>query len=373
MQQTSRRNESQAVNPKLEVESVKDVQSSYPAPSTAESPVAEVPVSVHSVGLKDPRQFSHEVAHPNLARQPTSQNERNAKREGEPIETAVRTMTCAETAGLSSPILKPSKLPGETDESGLQPGSIVSFETSAVEPIPAGERRPQSEVRVAKKSRKPYADKLMTELPVPTDAAGTVNLRQFLDEVAQPDLSKSSLQQSERNPKRAAESIEPAVQKEKSAEAVRIPSAKLSERREFPWFTKRAGQGEEKQLRPLVGTENREETKASHLSVRAASNESILPDNEPSQAELLFRRTAVLMPKSDSIRVRQMDVLRSHAEPSASPLSVERESEAPTIQVTIGRVEIRATLPTPPSRKTLPKAPAMSLDDYLKQRSGGRR
>jgi hypothetical protein len=43
-----------------------------------------------------------------------------------------------------------------------------------------------------------------------------------------------------------------------------------------------------------------------------------------------------------------------------------------TIQVTIGRVEVRAEAPPgPPKPKSKPKAPAvMSLDDYLKQRKG---
>jgi hypothetical protein len=47
---------------------------------------------------------------------------------------------------------------------------------------------------------------------------------------------------------------------------------------------------------------------------------------------------------------------------------------APTIHVTIGRIEVRATpapASAPPSR---PKpAPTMSLDDYLRQRNGGSR
>jgi hypothetical protein len=48
---------------------------------------------------------------------------------------------------------------------------------------------------------------------------------------------------------------------------------------------------------------------------------------------------------------------------------------AETITVTIGRVDVRAVFSTPPSprvSRTQPRAP-MSLDEYLKQRSGGRR
>lgn len=47
--------------------------------------------------------------------------------------------------------------------------------------------------------------------------------------------------------------------------------------------------------------------------------------------------------------------------------------EPPTIQVTIGRVEIRAMASPAPSRKTSARSPAMSLEEYLKQRNGGQR
>jgi hypothetical protein len=45
----------------------------------------------------------------------------------------------------------------------------------------------------------------------------------------------------------------------------------------------------------------------------------------------------------------------------------------PTIQVTIGRVEVRATPPpTPVPKKRRHTAPVMSLDNYLRQRNGGK-
>ena len=48
---------------------------------------------------------------------------------------------------------------------------------------------------------------------------------------------------------------------------------------------------------------------------------------------------------------------------------------APTIQVTIGRVEVRANMTPPPARKTPEKkqSPHVSLDQYLRERNGGRR
>ena len=60
--------------------------------------------------------------------------------------------------------------------------------------------------------------------------------------------------------------------------------------------------------------------------------------------------------------------------PFVAPAASARPSAAPTIQVTIGRIEVRATPPTPATpRKASAKPAAMSLEEYLKQRSEGRR
>jgi hypothetical protein len=45
---------------------------------------------------------------------------------------------------------------------------------------------------------------------------------------------------------------------------------------------------------------------------------------------------------------------------------------APRVQVTIGRLEIRAAIAQPPPpRRPAPRAPTMSLDDYLANRAKG--
>jgi hypothetical protein len=51
------------------------------------------------------------------------------------------------------------------------------------------------------------------------------------------------------------------------------------------------------------------------------------------------------------------------------------EPAAPVVRVTIGRVEVRAQFPAAPSAPATPRSRALtlSLEDYLKQRSGGRR
>ena len=48
-------------------------------------------------------------------------------------------------------------------------------------------------------------------------------------------------------------------------------------------------------------------------------------------------------------------------------------TEPPTIHVTIGRIEVRATPPASPAKRSTPSSSALSLDDYLRARDGGKR
>ena len=75
----------------------------------------------------------------------------------------------------------------------------------------------------------------------------------------------------------------------------------------------------------------------------------------------------------------------STREPAIQPLSIEQivppdetqprasePAEPAVIRVTIGRIEVRATTPPlPAAPRTHPPGPALTLDDYLKQRNGG--
>jgi hypothetical protein len=51
----------------------------------------------------------------------------------------------------------------------------------------------------------------------------------------------------------------------------------------------------------------------------------------------------------------------------------QRPAAAPVIEVTIGRVEIRATVASSQEKKRAPRTPTLGLDAYLRQRGGGRR
>jgi hypothetical protein len=67
--------------------------------------------------------------------------------------------------------------------------------------------------------------------------------------------------------------------------------------------------------------------------------------------------------------------LQVMSRPVASDLTrgAEPDPPAPTIRITIGRVEVRAVTPPPaPSRRPARPAPRMSLDEYLRSQNGGR-
>ena len=95
--------------------------------------------------------------------------------------------------------------------------------------------------------------------------------------------------------------------------------------------------------------------------------ETLPPETPPPTAQALPTREGATMVARPRTRLAQ----------PAGPVPAEGEQPAsgpespPTIRVTIGRVEVRAVMPpapepAPPTRH----APQLSLDDYLKQRSG---
>lgn len=91
-------------------------------------------------------------------------------------------------------------------------------------------------------------------------------------------------------------------------------------------------------------------------------------------------------PESDPIQARQSltpaavvaqgrGARRTESAAPASPESTATQGQTPTIRITIGRVDVRAIMPASPApRPTLARpGPALSLEDYLKQRERGRR
>lgn len=107
---------------------------------------------------------------------------------------------------------------------------------------------------------------------------------------------------------------------------------------------------------PLVAVQNT--TAGSKES--SSANDLFLGQDPP-----MFRQITDNMPLSlirPAIQAVEAEMIRP-----AAPTS------PPVIQVTIGRIEVRATAPVnPPSTQARQKSPVMSLDEYLHQRGGGR-
>jgi len=94
----------------------------------------------------------------------------------------------------------------------------------------------------------------------------------------------------------------------------------------------------------------------------ARSGPVVVSAQTPTQAAAMTGRVAV---DAASRSVAPGEAGRSSAGPSP-----------PIIQVTIGRIEVRATAPAAPSvpqRRRRPVPAAMSLDDYLERNAGGKR
>jgi hypothetical protein len=274
---------------------------------------------------------------------------------------------------------------------------------------------PISEAQPTQEGRKPYPPgQLTTEQSHVTQIDRTEAVRQSVPEVAISFPVLPSLKQSEPFVRRGKEPSEPAVRIEKPAQAVVMTSSNPTRDGEPSKLDTRVVQEDpgriykpaeiDEQTRPLgiplsnlLGTQDRtkkkvsvssgeqewvrppvrigkpEEKSVSPLSVRMGSSREMGLDGTRSVTEPFFHRKRDLMPIFDVAPMSGRDQCNPFTENTAPQLATERIADSPTIQVTIGRVEIRATVASTPIRKPPTKSSTMSLDDYLTQRNGGRR
>ena len=272
-------------------------------------------------------------------------------------------------------------VPEEADELGSPSAVFMPAETGAGKPTQQADSRNRNEAetvdslsaaRPAKESHKPYPGQSTAVSPIVTPAISTEATHQPLHEVAHPALRRRPAEQSERIARSPVEQAQPPVRIDRPEEQADMASSNRSGQRELSELAERVVRGEREPIRPLIRIENPEEKWASPLSPRAIYHGEIGSDSEPPEAESLFGRRAALMPKSGFAPMPGREIFKPLAEPVAPQLAAERVADAPTIQVTIGRVEIRATVASTPARKPPAQAPVMSLDEYLRQRNGGR-
>ena len=106
----------------------------------------------------------------------------------------------------------------------------------------------------------------------------------------------------------------------------------------------------------------------------------VVPNETPTVRTVISEHTAKAEPLTHEAERRPTDVIRAASVPriepaAAKPLPIAQPT-APTIRVTIGRVEVRAIVAAPPPAR-LPPAPrspgALSLDEYFARRKGASR
>lgn len=114
--------------------------------------------------------------------------------------------------------------------------------------------------------------------------------------------------------------------------------------------------------------------RAAGEATEAAEAFHLMPLQSPASAHhTVSPPTGAPFSSSSPARAETAAPLQTHLSASRQYSHHSAVSESPTIQVTIGRVEIRAAVASASARKTSARSPAMNLDDYLKQRNGGRR
>jgi hypothetical protein len=108
---------------------------------------------------------------------------------------------------------------------------------------------------------------------------------------------------------------------------------------------------------------------------RFARRRTAWRDEEPEAEGKSSRSPSIVAPLSPDKRPGPAAVVaQPRVEPAQriEPPPAAPAEPTPTIQVTIGRVEIRATSPPVPApKKQRPKPAVMSLDEYLRQRANG--
>jgi hypothetical protein len=123
---------------------------------------------------------------------------------------------------------------------------------------------------------------------------------------------------------------------------------------------------------------------ATEKGINRTGRESGVPGHQSKVAGTISERT-LLKPAIERVEMEK-SVATQHPQQPIAPLhsrletawgnktdSMQKEKSTPTIHVTIGRIEVRAT-PAPIQNKPKPRPPdAMSLDEYLRRRNGGGR
>ena len=229
----------------------------------------------------------------------------------------------------------------------------VPFESTNTAPPPAMVARPDSRDRAGSRRRDPAAPPMDSPAGLPADS---VVPREQL--VAKESSRVQSLNESRPAPPIAVQTII-----ERLAPSERVPRSNSRESVAVP------------------------SPHSPHSSIRIEENVADRPSSRVARGA--DAPTVVVPPRSEPISpsatksATGREIIatpRVTPAPVSSPQMARRDpapESAPTIHVTIGRIEVRAVTSsaavTPPPSRTVAKSPVTSLDDYLRERSGGRK
>ena len=105
----------------------------------------------------------------------------------------------------------------------------------------------------------------------------------------------------------------------------------------------------------------------------ARSEQGIIPTGTTITPVVLSAMSPMPVEKTPAIRPAVVTFSpASLVSPSEAIASPQPASSLPTIHVTIGRIEVRATPPAATQPKPRSVSPVMNLDEYLRQRGGGK-
>ena len=269
----------------------------------------------------------------------------------------------------------------QAEELGPQSAVYIPAETNAgrrTQPADSRIRREPdaldsfSEVQSTKKYQNPYPRQSTGAPAIVTPANSTEATDSPVLEVAHRAPRRQQAEQRERSVRSAVPQTQPTTRIDRLQQQISKTSPDPSGREERSEFTDLVARRETEWRRPIVRIENPKGEPASSPMTRARIHSEIGTLSEPTETEPLFGRKAEITTKSGLTPVQGRKNPQSIGEPADPQFVMARATDAPTIQVTIGRVEIRATGAPAPTRKTPTHRLAMSLDEYLKQRNGSR-
>lgn len=286
-----------------------------------------------------------------------------------------------ESQGHSIPMAPEPSAPEEADERRSQSVVFIPAETNVdrvTQPTDSRTRREPdildslSEVQSTKKYHNLHPGQSTGAPAIVTPVNSIETTDSPVLEGAHPASRRQPAEQSERIIRSAVAQAQPSERIDRLEQQTNKASSDPLGRRERSELTDLVARRKNEWRRPIVRIENPNGERASSPSTRALNHKEIGMFSEPTEAEPLFGRKTEVTTKSGLAPVPGRENPQLLGEPADPQFGMARATDAPTIQVTIGCVEIRATVAPTPTRKTPAHRPTMSLDEYLNQRNGSR-